>query len=406
MDEEIDVVVVGAGQAGLALSHELGAAGVAHTVLERGRVAETWRRRWDSFCLVTPNHTIRLPGGAYDGPDPDGYLHRDEIVAHLARYARSLDAPLREGTEVTAIEASAAGGFTLRTPDGKIRTRALTLATGAYQQPHRPAGARTLPDSILVIDAESYSRPEALPPGGVLVVGSGQTGCQFAEELHEAGREVYLACGRAPWAPRRIEGRDIVSWLLDTPFMEMTLAQLPSPAARLGANVQATGHGGGHDLHYRTLAAMGVTLLGHFQGADDARVHFASDLADSVAFGDARYEEICHLLRRTCAARGVRLPELPAPEPFTAEAPESIDLSAIGTVIFTSGFRPDYARWVHLAGAFDDSGFPIQTDGASTVVRGLYFVGVHFLRKRKSSLLMGVGEDATIVAHQIAAGRL
>jgi putative flavoprotein involved in K+ transport len=402
MIERISVAIVGAGQAGLAVSHELTEAGVEHLVLERGRVGETWRTRWDSFCLVTPNWTVQLPGGPYAGHDPDGFMTRDEIVAHLERYAGSFRAPLRVGVDVASVEPGAGGGLLLRTSTGDVHAETVVLATGAYQKPHRPAGAGTLPSWLQAIDAESYSVPDALPPGMVLVVGSGQTGCQIAEELNEAGREVVLACGRAPWGPRRIEGRDTVSWLVETPFLDQTLADLPTPLARLGANVQATGHGGGHDLHYRTLLAAGVTLCGHFLGAEGDSVRFASDLADSVAFGDARYREFCNLIRASCVKRGVRVPELPPPEPFKADSPERMDLRGCGAVVFTSGYRPDYERFVHFPGAFDQLGFPIQEDGASSVVPGLYFIGTHFLRKRKSSLLIGVGEDAEIVAGKLA----
>ena len=163
------------------------------------------------------------------------------------------------------------------------------VCTGAYQRPHRPAIAAAFPPDILVINAEDYRNPAALPAGTVLVVGSGQTGCQISEELHQSGREVVLACGRAPWAPRRLDGRDIVSWLAGTTFFDTPLDALPSPAARLSANVQSTGRGGGHDLNYRTLHAAGVGLVGHLAAVDGNRAYFAPDLAESVAFGDARY---------------------------------------------------------------------------------------------------------------------
>ncbi|TMC48803.1 MAG: FAD-binding protein [Chloroflexi bacterium] len=405
MGEPVDVVVVGAGSAGLAVSHELAAAGVDHTVLEKGRTGQTWRDRWDSFCLVTPNWTVRLPGGEYDGPEPQGFMLRDDLVSHLERYAASFSAPVREGVEVTALDAGPAGGLRLRTSAGEMHAAVVVLSTGAYQRPYRPAGAETLPPGLLQVDAEGYSNPHGLPPGAVLVVGSGQTGCQLAEELHEAGRDVFLACGRAPWAPRRLEGRDIVTWVAETPFFDTTLAELPNPQARLVANIQATGHGGGHDLHFRVLQAMGVTLLGHLRGADGQRAYFAKDLAESVAFGDTRYNDLRELIVKTCAGRGVRPPEMPDPPHFRADPPDSLDLKGFGAVICTSGFRPDYRRWVAFPDAFDDLGFPIHRDGASTVVDGLYFVGVHFLRKRKSSLLFGVGEDAAIVAGAIAARR-
>jgi putative flavoprotein involved in K+ transport len=259
-------------------------------------------------------------------------------------------APAREGMDVVAIEASPGGGFTLWTSSGDLRAREVVLSTGAYQRAHRPAGADTLPADLLQIDVEGYTNPDALPSGRVLVVGSGQSGCQIAEELHQAGREVVLSCGRAPWGPFQLGGRALAWWALHGGFFDQAVEALPTPAARLFANVQA----GDHDLHYRTLRAMGVTLAGHFVGADSRSVRFAPDLA------------------------------------------------GLGAVVFAGGFRPDYRSWLPWPEAFDDMGFPLHRDGASNVVPGLSFVGVHFLRKRKSSLFLGVGEDAEIVARGIA----
>jgi glycine/D-amino acid oxidase-like deaminating enzyme len=403
MTPAVDVVIVGAGQAGLSLSHELAAGGVDHVVLERGRVGETWRGRWDSFCLVIPNWTVRLPGGGYRGDDPDGFMPKNEIVDHLVAYAGRFRAPVREGVTVTSMEPGEHGGFFLRTSFGEIRARDVVLATGGYQKAHRPSAAAQLPASVHAIDAEDYANPTALPPGKVLIVGSGQTGCQLAEELLEAGRDVSLACGRAPWAPRRLDGRDTTAWLNETPFFDVGLSDLPSPQSRLLSNPQWSGRRGGHDLNYRTLQAQGVQLLGRFIGVDDGRAHFAPDLAESVAFGDARWANSCELIRKACAARSVRAPEMAPPPPFVADAPESVALSDFGTVIFTSGFRPDYASWVRFPEAFDSEGFPIQQDGSSTVVPGLHFMGVHFQRKRKSATLLGVGEDATVLAEKMSA---
>lgn len=211
---------------------------------------------------------------------------------------------------------------------------------------------------------------------------------------------MIVACGKAPWLPRRIEGRDIVAWVADTPFLEQTLTDLPSPLARLAANFQTTGRDGGHDLHYRTLVDDGVTLAGRLLSADERTIRFASDLEESVAWGDARYADI--LLAHTAGARGLRPPDLPEPEPFKADAPEEIDSRDVAAVIFTAGYRPDYSSWVAPADAFDEFGFPFQTDGASTAAPGLYFAGTHFLRKRKSSTLLGMGEDAGVIARNIA----
>jgi putative flavoprotein involved in K+ transport len=401
MTDRIDVVIVGAGQAGLAVSHELTEAGVAHVVLERGRVGQSWRRRWESFCLVTPNWFCRLPGHPYDGDDPDGFMLRDEVVAYLERYA--VRAPVREGVEVTALWPGPSGGLRLETSAGEIVAQTVVVSTGAFQRPYRPAAAATLPPDLLQIDVEDYRNPADLPAGPALVVGSGQSGCQIAEELHQAGREVFLACGRAAWLPRRLGDRDLSWWANETGFLDAPLSSLPSPAARLAANVQATGVDGGHDLHYRTLRKMGVTLLGHFLGADGRRARFAPDLGASVAWGDERNAQLMDLVRKLVAERGLPRPEIAEPEPFNGEAPEELNLSGFGAIVFAGGFRPDYESWVRCPGAFDELGFPVAAEGASTVVRGLYFVGVHFLRKRKSSLLNGVGEDAAIVARQIAA---
>jgi putative flavoprotein involved in K+ transport len=256
---------------------------------------------------------------------------------------------------------------------------------------------------VQIIDAEQYRNPDELARGSVLIVGSGQTGCQLAEELHEAGREVFLACGRAPWVPRRVGGRDIAYWIKETGFFDQPRTALPTPEARLIANQQATGQRGGHDLHYRTLRAKGVTLLGRLQRVGGGQARFASDLGESVAFGDARYAQLRQMIQETCARKGFIPPDMPDPEPFDGSAPDSLPVDRLGAVIFTSGFRPDYASWVHIPGAFDESGFPVEQDGASLAAPGLYFCGVHFMRKRKSSLLIGVGEDAAIVARAVVA---
>jgi putative flavoprotein involved in K+ transport len=404
--ERIDVVVVGGGQAGLATSHELAERGIEHVVLERGRVGQSWRARWDSFCLVTPNWGMRLPGGPYDGDDPDGYLPRDEIVGYLEGYAAANAGPVREGVEVTAMRDVAAGGFELDTSSGALGAREVVLASGAFQRAFRPPGVEGFPAELAVLGLSDYANVAALPPGRVLVIGSGQSGCQLAEELHEAGREVFLACGRAPWVPRRIAGRDIFWWILEIGFMAMPLSALPDPvAARLESNPLATGHGGGHDLHLRTLRAMGVTLLGRFEGAAGGHARFSQDLGDIVAWGDQRHVQLMGMIEKTAAERGIALEDLEPPPPFDPRSPATLDLSGFGAVILTGGFRPDYRSWLPWSDAFDGLGFPIQRDGASTVVPGLSFVGVHFMRTRQSSLLVGVGEDAAVVADAIAAKR-
>jgi putative flavoprotein involved in K+ transport len=401
MDRSVDVAIVGAGQAGLATSWFLAQAKVDHVVLDAGRVAETWRtRRWESFRLITPNWAIGLPGIAYAGKDPDGYMPRAELIGFFESWAASFNPPVVANTHVSQLEAGSNEGFVLTVAGEQVRARTVVVASGGYQKAHRPAGAESLPADLHQVLAEDYRNPGSLPPGNVLIVGSGQTGCQLAEELHAAGRKVFLACGRCPWVPRRVGGRDIVWWFKESGFFDRTPDKLPSPAARLVGNPQTTGHGGGHDLNYRTLHASGIELVGRFLGASGSTVHFADDLAASVDFGDARWADIRGYIDRYCAATGTPKPACEIPGPMRIKTRTEIDLvqEGIKTVIWTSGYRPEYG-WVKFP-VFDEMRFPVQVDGR-TSVPGLYFVGVHWMRKNKSAILYGVGEDAEIVARHI-----
>ncbi|MDL9978474.1 NAD(P)-binding domain-containing protein [Microbacterium sp. ASV49] len=393
------VIVIGAGQAGLAVSRELGLRGVDHVVLERSRVGQAWRDRWDSFTLVTPNWTLNLPGSPYDGDDPEGHVPRDEIVAYLERYRDRWAVPVREGVAVDRLSAATDGGFRLATSEGAVDADAVVVCSGAFQRPFRPSGA-AFPDGVAVIDALSYRNPDSVAAGPVLVIGCGETGCQIAEELQGSGRDVYLSCGRAPWYPRRLGDADIVTWLYRAGFYEQRLADI-TPAIRLLANPQFTGAAGGHDLHYRTMLALGVTLLGRFAGMDGTRAHFADDLAASVAFGDARCADAFALLETRLPDAGYDVPTLPAIEPFPDVEPiTTLDLSGFGAVIVATGFRPDYG-WIDFP-VFDEVGYPITVEGAVPDVPGLYFCGVHFMTRRRSGFLYGVGEDAASVAEAIS----
>jgi len=322
-------------------------------------------------------------------------------VAHLERYAAFCGAPISEGVDVTSLR-PIDDGFRLETSDGPLRARSVIVASGTYQAPFRPKGAEGLPPGLMAIDTRSYRDPASVPGGTVLVVGAGQSGCQIAEDLVDAGREVILSCGKAPWAPRRIGSHDVVWWAIESGFFDGGVDTLLAPTARFAANVTASGIDGGHDLSARTLRTKGVTLVGRFAGCEVGRIRFHDDLAESIAWGDARYRELMEEVVALCAERNIARPALPEPEPFDPRAPGSLDVDGIGAVVFSGGFRPDYARWVHVPDAFDDMGFPVQRNGASAVAPGLFFVGVHFLRKRQSSLLCGVGEDAAIVAQGVS----
>ena len=405
MTEKLNVAIVGAGQAGLSVSYFLKRAGVEHVLLEAGRVGETWRsRRWDSFCFVTPNWTIKLPGGEYNGAEPDGYLPLQEIVGHLEGWVASFDPPVRGGCEVLGLKPQGQA-FELSLPEGGIVANTVVVATGAFQRAHCPRGAEMIPSAVQQVMADDYRNPDSLPSGAVLVVGGGQTGCQLADELHEAGRQVFLSSGRTVWMPRRLDGHDVMWWMAKTGWFDRSADTMPSPAARLLANPAMTGHDGGRDLNLRTLHAAGIELLGRFIGADSDRVYFAEDLAAGADFGDARLRDFFKFVERHCEEAGWPVPDIDWPEPLRLASRTELDIerSGITSVVWTSGYRPDYG-WVQIP-AFDDMGFPVQTDGA-TSVPGLYFCGVPWMRKHKSPILYGVGEDAEMVAQHITEHRL
>ncbi|MBP2376090.1 NAD(P)-binding domain-containing protein [Paeniglutamicibacter psychrophenolicus] len=401
MPEKIDTVVIGAGQAGLAVSRELGIRGIGHAVLERSRVGQSWRERWDSFTLVTPNWTMDLPGSPYSGADPEGHVPRDQIVGYLEDYRSKWHVPVREGINVNSLLAGTESRFELATSLGPINANNVVVCTGSFSKPHRPP-VGMLPPGLPAIDALEYRNPAELPPGKVLVIGSGQTGCQLAEELFLAGREVFLSCGRAPRMPRWLDGIDIVTWLSRTGFFDLPLASLPSPGARLLANPQNTGAAGGHDLDFRTLQRLGVVLLGHLAHVDGHRASFVDDLGASVAFGDARWAELRALLAAELPAQGYEVPGTPIEDAFRYDPVTDLDLNDIGVVIFTAGYRPDYG-WIDFP-VCDESGFPI-TEAGTSPVPGLFFCGVHFMRVRRSALLFGVGLDAALVAESLASPR-
>lgn len=401
-------LVIGAGSAGLSTSYHLKRLGVDHTVLERARVADSWAsRRWDSFTLVTPNWSVRLPGMPYEGPDPDGYMPRDAVVAHLERYASRFELPVRPGVDVRRLRRLEEGGaFELDTSEGVLHADNVVVATGAFPEPRILPASATLSRRVLQLHTSEYRTPAKVPKGGVLVVGSGQSGVQVAEELLEAGREVLLAVGTCPRAPRRYRGKDIYRWMVDGGFMDQRLADLPSPKARLGCNAQVSGRDGGHDVDVWRLARRGARLLGRFKGADGERLEFGDDLELSLATSEQVSRKVLGDIDEFIAREAGGAPEAdPAARDFSLPAQERVthlDLEALGvsTVIWATGFRPAYP-WIEGC-AFDADGFPVTERGV-TASPGLYFVGVHLLHTRKSGLLVGVGEDAEHVASHLAA---
>jgi putative flavoprotein involved in K+ transport len=398
----MSVVVIGAGQAGLAVSGGLSSRGVDHVVLEQAQVAQAWRDRWDSFTLVTPNWTMDLPGSPYAGGDPEGHVARDEIVAYLDGYAAKWSVPVRAGVRVDTIRGRGSHGFAVGTSRGEIEADAVVVCTGGFSVPYLPING--FPPDLAVLTTLDYRNPDSIPDGKVLLIGSGQTGVQLADELNRAGRDVFLSCGRAPWTPKQVEGLDIVTWLHRIGFWDVPLGDLPDPAARLMPNAQGTGRAGGYSLHYRTLQRAGVTLLGRISDVDGHTARFADDLGASVAFGDARWSDMRNLLTGGLPSRGFHVPELEIPEPFTYTPITELDLRGFGAVIFTAGFRPNFG-WIDPLPT-DPLGFPVTVDGASPDLPGLYFCGLHFMRVRRSGTLFGVGPHAELVAEAIARVRV
>jgi putative flavoprotein involved in K+ transport len=408
--ERHPVIVVGAGQGGLAGSHELRRHGVEHVVLERGRIGEAWRSaRWDSFCLVTPNWMTRLPGKEYAGAEPDGFMPGSEFVAFLEDYARSFDAPVRCGVEVRRVR-RAADGFELETTAGPMACGQVVVATATYQHPFAPALARDLPADLLQVHASEYRNAAALPEGAVLVVGSGQSGCQIAEELHRHGRRVVQCTGRAGRLPRRYRGCDGIRWQHLMGLLDRTPDVLASPALRFRGDPHLTGEGGGRTLNLHRFASEGIQLVGHLCGVHGRTLQFGDDLADNLAFADDYFVDFCARVDAFVAEQGLDVPAADASNtdyggPVRAQPPATVreidvDRAGIRAVVWATGFRFDFS-WIDAPGGFDEHGYPIQRRGVSDIP-GLYYLGLNWLSKRKSGIIFGVGEDARYLGSVIA----
>lgn len=409
MAERLHTVVVGAGHAGLAMSRVLTDLGIEHLVLDRGRVAERWRaERWDSLRLLTPNWASALPGWSYAGPDPDGFMDRDEVVDYLEGYARSFAAPVRAGVDVTSV-GRGPRGLHLRTTGGEIDADNVVAATGGFQAPRVPAVARALPPGVEQVHSSAYRRPEALAPGAVLVVGAGPSGQQIAEELLAAGRRVFLSVGRHRRVPRRYRGRDYYWWLERTGFYAKTSAEVPVAEQRAGASPALTGaRGAAHDLDLRRLAAEGATLLGRIGGIDDGRILLAPDLAETLAQGDRALEQFVAWVEARLDLPGEPFDE-PGPSPGHPDPPEVADPPAaldleregVGAVVWATGFAPAFADWIGLP-VLDDDGHPVHERGV-TAVPGMFFLGLHWLHRLRSAFIRGAQEDALYLAERIVA---
>ncbi|GAC1373933.1 MAG: NAD(P)/FAD-dependent oxidoreductase [Pseudarthrobacter sp.] len=409
---EVNTLVVGGGQAGLAMSYWLGTAGVEHQVLERrSTLGGGWQDRWDAFCLNTPNFSLMLPGMPYTGPDPDAFMPRDDVVDHFRQYARTIGAPVRTGTDVTRIGTADGGGFDVETSQGAWRARSVVLATGGFQKAKIPALAEQLPRHIMQLHTNAYRNPGQLPAGSVLVVGSGQSGGQITEELLAAGLEVHLAVSTCPEAPRRYRGRDNFYWLLQLGMNghrygmnAQTPEQLPSPALRFACNPLLTGADGGHNIHLRDLGRRGVRLHGRLEAAEDGVLTFSDDLPERLALVESGFGQRTRpLIDAYIAAAGIDAPpaEPRAADDWLPSEPAHLDLAAEGitSLIWATGYRLDFS--LLDIPVLDEWNYPRHKRGV-TEHPGLYAVGLPWLTGPASALVAGVGRDAEHVAEHIA----
>ena len=403
--EKIEALVVGAGQAGVAMSEHLTRCGVPHLVLEKGRIAERWRScRWDSLVANGPAWHDRFPGLEFSG-DPDAFVAKEQVADYFVDYAGKFNAPIRCGVEVTQVARKTGDpGFRVETSDGTIETNYVIAATGAFQVPVIPA---LVPDSagITQLHSNAYRNPDQLPEGGVLVVGAGSSGVQIAEELLAAGRKVWLAVGPHDRPPRAYRGRDFVWWLGVLNKWDADAA----PGAE-HVTIAVSGANGGNTVDFRKLAAKGMQLVGRAEGFRDGVMTFAPDLADNIRRGDANYLSVLDEADDWLARNGMTLPEEPEarallPDPACMTKPTlSLDLAKAGitTILWATGFKLDYG-WLQVD-ALDESGKPRHQRGVSTEP-GIYFLGLPYQSRRGSSFIWGVWHDAKFVADHIAKQR-
>jgi putative flavoprotein involved in K+ transport len=410
-----DTVIVGAGQAGLGVSHFLQRDGREHVVFEQGRIGESWlSQRWDSFKLNTPNFMSVLPGLPCDGPEPYGFLRRDELVDYFRRYTERFGLPVRTGVSVISVDqADDRHRFTVTTrPDGKdtetVVSRTVVVASGIQRTPKLPPMRSRIPGSFAQLHTANYRNAGALPPGAVVVVGSGQSGCQVVEDLLTAGRTVYLCTSRVGRAPRRHRGRDLLEWWVDMKLLDVTLVGLEDKSISRAPQPQISGLGRhGHTVSLQHLARQGVVVLGRLMDVDEDTLVLSDEAAAHVRFADAFSQRLKNEIDAYLANAGIERPPL---EDDPADAPDHqaecaspirrLDLreAGVGVIIWATGFTAQF-DWLHLP-VLDAEGIPVSQRGISRVP-GLYFLGFPWLNSRKSGIIYGVEEDARYVAAAI-----
>ena len=406
MEEKLETIIIGGGQAGLSLSYFLSKQGHEHIILEKaGRAGEAWRNhRWDSFNLLTPNWSFLLPGAEYQDNHPDAFMAKNEIVKRFEDYTGEYHLPVKYSTNVSLVEAAAnEKHYLVHTGEQVYLARNVVIATGLFQKGKIPGNFSHIPASILQLESGQYRNPQALPPGAVLVVGSAQSGCQIAEELNQAGRKVYLSTGSAGRFPRRYRGKDGMYWATQIGFFDRTPDKLPSPRARFAGNPHLSGKDGGHAINLHQFYRDGIQLLGHLHGFEDGKLTYTPDLKDNLTRADMIEANFFKLFDAYIERERIDAPQEDLKQlndGFNAPDILSLDFHKenISVIIWACGFSFDFS-FVKFP-VLDEFGYPVTTRGM-TQYPGLDFLGLPWLYKFKSGLLMGVAEDAAYLADQI-----
>jgi putative flavoprotein involved in K+ transport len=412
----LDAVIVGAGQAGLGVSYFLQQNGRKHIVFERGRIGESWlSQRWDSFKLNTPNLMNVLPGLPYDGSEPDGFSRPNELVHYFQRYIEYFQLPVRTGVTVISVERSEdEEHFIVKTKaDGQeeetVTSRSVVIASGILQTPKIPATCSWLPHDIAQLHTAGYRSAAALPPGAIVIVGSGQSGCQIAEDLLSAGRTVYLCTSKVGRAPRRYRGRDILEWWIDMKFLDVTFASLEDKAISRAPQPQVSGIGRyGHTLSLQYLARQGAVILGRLMDIEGTRLKLSDEAAAHVLFADRFSQRLKDDVDAYLLRAGIVPPplqgdpaDIPDPQVECISPLRELDLreAKVSALIWATGFTADFS-WIHLP-VLSAEGKPVHQRGISPV-HGLYFIGFPWLGSRKSGIIYGIGEDSHYIADAIS----
>lgn len=411
----VDVVVVGGGQGGLGIAYYLAQGGLDFVVLERGRLGETWlSQRWDSFALNTPNWMNGLPGAAYEGSDPFGFMTHAELAGSFGEYAEQFGLPVRTGVTVTGVGPSDGEGRYLvvgETGDGEevfYETDSVVIASGILQSPRVPAVSSKIPDDVVQLHTGSYKSPDALPDGAVLVVGGGQSGAQIVEDLHGAGRTVYFSISKAPRLPRRYRGRDFMDWWLEMGLWDVATDDVDDPTVLTTTNPLVSGVGPlGHTVSYQQLARDGVRLMGRLEDVIGDEIITDDKVVEYIRNADAKSEELRDKIDIFVAEHGLTTPP-PDPDPADRSLAEDervdylrrLDLkeAGVGTIIWCTGFTADFS-WIDLP-VTETNGKPVHHNGEAQVP-GIYFVGFPWLSKRKSGVVLGIDEDAQHISELI-----